>query len=416
MMQLLYGKSDVYAYQLLHYFITRKQYQMVRIQNQKKDFWLMNANHSKYPVICISVEGYNESNIEEDYLRNVQRAILDIINREGKLLILNTNSLSTSFEKEYLQQIHVDSGTVHQTISSEFNDIHTVIHDVEDGQIECANLMRSLEEYEAQTKRRGMTKVKVRIPRLTAAISIICFVYFLLVQGAMLYFQDMATGIIASGGYYKMSVVAMNENWRIFTSGLLHYDVFHLFVNIYGLFSIGLLCEKLYKPTHYILIFLLSLWVGNLFAFIADSNIVSVGMSGGIFGLSAAFAVVLLENGSIRLPMVKSSLFRLLFLDFLIAMMPNTSLIANIGAVVTGGFLGVMFIQSKRWKSLTLNTTISFIVLLGCLGFFAAKVQRVEPIDKEMDNSLIQGFEKAGWTDYAKRLKANFELIYEREM
>lgn len=412
-----YTMSDVYAYQMLHYLITRYQYQMVRIQNQKNDFWLMNQANPDYPVICISNQQINDLTIDEAYLRNVHRAILDVIGREGKLLSLNTNASSTMMDKDYMiQLLALPRELKHYDLLHTFNAIEQVPHDVEDPQNECATLTKLLEEYEGTQIHKNKRRLRFKIPKITAGIAIVCSVYFLLIQALMLYFGDLPTGIIAGGAYYKMSVVAMGEYWRILTTGFLHFDIFHLFVNIYTLFHVGMVCEKLYPPKQYLTIFISSLWIGNLFAFIADGNIVNVGISAGIFGLTASFLVVLIENQSIRLPIVRSNFLRLLFLIILLTMMPNTSFIAHLGAIVVGGFLGILFLRNQRWKTLRINTFVSFSALLACVVFFAARVQRVEPVDKEMDNAVIRGFETAGWSGYVERMKDKFQVIYEREM
>lgn len=257
--------------------------------------------------------------------------------------------------------------------------------------------------------------MNIRVPKITAGIIGICFVVFILSQFLMVYFQDLTTGVIASGAYYKMMVVAMQEYWRIFTTGFLHFDIFHFLINAYAIFTVGLMCEKLYKPWQYLLIFGASLSVGNLFAFIADGNIVNVGMSAGILGLTAALIAVLVENLSIRLPVVRNSVMRLIFLNLLLTMMPNVSWIGHIGGFLTGGFLGVILIQNKQWKTLRMNTAISFMALLVCLVFFSLRVHLVEPMDKETDKIIITGFENAGWTGYADQLKENFAIIYEGE-
>lgn len=411
-----YTEKEVYACQLLHYLVTQQQYQLVRVQNQKNDHWLMNASNKEYPVICISCEYFTDISIDEAYIRNVHRAILDVIGREGKLLILNTNESSENLEKEFADQMVVlPQKEMSENIQKSLPGIELVLHGVEDSQTECATLTKEIEEYEIHQRRGKRRKMNIRMPKITAGIIILCFVVFLFSQAMMVYFQDLTTGVIASGAYYKMSVVAMQEYWRILTTGLLHFDVFHLLINAYALFTVGLMCEKLYKPLHYLLIFFVSLCVGSLFAFIADGNIVSVGMSAGILGLTASFVVVLVENHSIRLPVVRNSVMRLIFLNLLLTMMPNVSWIGHIGGFISGGFLGVMLVHSERWKSLRMNTGISFIALLFCLAFFATQVTSVEPMDKETDKILIDGFENAGWSDYAEQMRQSFGIIYEGE-
>ncbi len=50
------------------------------------------------------------------------------------------------------------------------------------------------------------------------------------------------------------------------------------------------------------------------------------------------------------------------------------------------------------------------------LGLFAGRIQRVEPLNKELDARIIQGFEEAGWDGYAETMEANFQWMYEKGM
>ena len=141
-----------------------------------------------------------------------------------------------------------------------------------------------------------------------------------------------------------------------------------------------------------------------------------MGIGGGIFGLTAAYFTALAGNGSLRIPAVRNSALRMGLLNLFLMMVPDVSMIGNVGAVAAGGFLGVMLGNAKRWKSLKLHSAISFVLLTVCLAFFAGRIQRVEPLNKELDARIIQGFEEAGWDGYAETMEANFQWMYEKGM
>ena len=79
--------------------------------------------------------------------------------------------------------------------------------------------------------------------------------------------------------------------WTIFTSMFMHGGVFHLFANMFSLFFIGSLVERIIGPRRYILFYLLSgIFASILFVllsliFKSDFNTFAVGASGALFGL-----------------------------------------------------------------------------------------------------------------------------------
>ena len=81
-----YSTNDIYVIQLVNYLVSQADYQIVTVQQQKNDIWMVNAKHDTYPVIrlCSDPAGIM---YDKDYIRQIHRAILDLIQREGTLLI-----------------------------------------------------------------------------------------------------------------------------------------------------------------------------------------------------------------------------------------------------------------------------------------------------------------------------------------
>src|SRR5687768_9179526 len=58
----------------------------------------------------------------------------------------------------------------------------------------------------------------------------------------------------------------------IVTAGLLHADFIHLFLNMYVLFSFGRGLEPAFGSDRYLIIYLVSLLVGNIYPFLKYRN------------------------------------------------------------------------------------------------------------------------------------------------
>jgi membrane associated rhomboid family serine protease len=95
--------------------------------------------------------------------------------------------------------------------------------------------------------------------------------------------------------------------WTVLTSMFMHGNFFHLFVNMFVLFSLGGLCEKIIGGKRYFWFYLLAgIFAGLLFVFLAyffgntelgaavfgGPDAFAVGASGAIFGIAALFMIL----------------------------------------------------------------------------------------------------------------------------
>lgn len=78
------------------------------------------------------------------------------------------------------------------------------------------------------------------------------------------------------------------EYWRLITAAFLHGGIIHIALNMWCLYYLGPLCERVFGPAQTIAIYLLSGIGGFLLSLAHDPMRLSVGASGAIFGLSGA--------------------------------------------------------------------------------------------------------------------------------
>jgi len=82
--------------------------------------------------------------------------------------------------------------------------------------------------------------------------------------------------------------------WRLLTAMFLHFGIVHLALNMWALWDVGRLVERLYGRTRFLLLYLTSGVVGNLLSLVLQGNqAVSGGASGAIFSLYGALLVFL---------------------------------------------------------------------------------------------------------------------------
>lgn len=88
-------------------------------------------------------------------------------------------------------------------------------------------------------------------------------------------------------GARRDDLVMEGEVYRLLTCGFLHANLLHLVLNVLALAGLGRLCEAVFGPARLLLLFLLSVLGGSILS-MADGGGVSVGASGGVFGLMGA--------------------------------------------------------------------------------------------------------------------------------
>jgi len=114
-------------------------------------------------------------------------------------------------------------------------------------------------------------------------VNIITFILFLILLGL-----DVPVDYIAIKPF---NILQGNYVWTFVTSMFMHVNFFHLFVNMFSLFFIGSLVERILGRKRYFYFYMVSgLFAGLFFvlsslAFAADFDTFAVGASGALFGL-----------------------------------------------------------------------------------------------------------------------------------
>jgi membrane associated rhomboid family serine protease len=134
--------------------------------------------------------------------------------------------------------------------------------------------------------------------------------------------------------------VASGDYWRVVTAGFLHAGFFHLLFNMFSLWILGSLLEPAIGQLRFALIFFVSLLAGSFGALVVDPNSLTVGASGGIFGLMGA-AVVVMRNRGINI--MESGLGLWIGLNLLLTFtVSGISIGGHIGGLVGGALAALV--------------------------------------------------------------------------
>lgn len=135
--------------------------------------------------------------------------------------------------------------------------------------------------------------------------------------------------------------------WRLLTYMFLHGGIFHIAMNMWCLWNLGMLCESLYGRWTYAAIYLITGIAAGLASVAWNPGVLSVGASGAIFGLAGALiASFSLGEFSLSGISVKSTLSSLLFFAafslFFGGVSSQIDNACHVGGLISGLILGAL--------------------------------------------------------------------------
>ena len=184
----------------------------------------------------------------------------------------------------------------------------------------------------------------MRPPGTKALIRINVAVYAAMVLTGVSPFDPTPAQLIRWGG--NIGPLSLGtEPWRLLASNYLHVGILHLGLNMWCLWNLGALAERIFDPWTFFLIYTASGLAGGLASLWGHPMVVGVGASGAIFGLAGAL-IAALYFGRLPIPttairgtlksLVSFAGYNLLFG----AMIPGIDNLAHIGGCLTGLALG----------------------------------------------------------------------------
>jgi membrane associated rhomboid family serine protease len=126
--------------------------------------------------------------------------------------------------------------------------------------------------------------------------------------------------------------------YRLLTAMFIHYGIFHLLLNMWALWILGRNLEAALGRARFLAVYLIAGLGGNVAAYLVSPGSLSAGASTSIFGLFAAFFIVLRRLGrdtSVLIPVLVINLV----LTFAIA---SISIAGHLGGLVTGALVAAV--------------------------------------------------------------------------
>ena len=194
--------------------------------------------------------------------------------------------------------------------------------------------------------------------------------------------------------------------WRLVTSMFVHIGLIHLLFNMWCLWSLGNLAERMFGNWTYVAIYLLSGVGGSLASLFWNPGIISAGASGAIFGMAGAL-VAFLYLGHIHVPrpvvreLLTSVLIFVGFNLFFGAVQEGIDNAGHLGGLVSGLVLGAVLHRSLPVREISpIRYLILPATLLLFVGAFAVARTTLAENPDVLVSAAVQ-LHAAGKTDEA---------------
>lgn len=221
--------------------------------------------------------------------------------------------------------------------------------------------------------RRGLSTGTMRdYPTTTAlvAINAAVFVGMLLTGGGIMGFSGQQ--LVAWGGNFGPLTVG-GEYWRLVTAGFVHANLLHIGFNMWCLWSLGQLSERLFGRWQTFAVYLLTGVGGALLSIAYDPGRLEVGASGAVFGIAGAllagikFGNLSISSGEKR--SIISSMIFFIILNFTLGFGGNVDNMCHLGGFVTGLLVGLpLGAFAQHHKVYQLGTLVVTALLLSFAG------------------------------------------------
>lgn len=169
-----------------------------------------------------------------------------------------------------------------------------------------------------------------------------------LVYGAVPQFGDVYTGI-ADGAYY-----------RLITAMFIHYGVIHLALNMWALWVLGRNLEAVLGPARFLALYLLAGLGGNVACYLFSPDSLSAGASTSIFGLFAAFFIILR-----KLKRDTSAVIGILVVNLVLTFsVSSISIAGHLGGMAIGAAVGAVLAYAPQMRRTAIQAAGCGAVLL----------------------------------------------------
>ena len=363
------SSMDEVTMRLVHYFVTKEDYQPIVVNGLENEIWLENSD-KHYEVIRIN-SNYIHNNEQLDFDLFKAKSVIKQIKK--KMLSFKCNTLNiflnigenvSSLESKYK---NMDIVSLDLDCSLEENDKFTTLFpQIKEDKIDSIDDMdffiNVTQDINETTNKKNKAYEKV-FKKKTIVVT-----YVLIVLNILLYLLEVS-GLINPLTFATSGSAIRNRHfWVLLTSAFMHADILHLACNMYSLYIIGTQVETVLGKVKYLIVYFVSAIVCALLSGLLTGG-ASIGASGAIFGLLGALLYFGYHYRLYLGNVITSQILPVILLNLFIGFaLPGIDNFGHIGGLI-GGVLSAMIVGVKEEndKSDRINGTIVLVIIIAFL-------------------------------------------------
>jgi membrane associated rhomboid family serine protease len=184
---------------------------------------------------------------------------------------------------------------------------------------------------------------------LVIVVNVVVFIAMVVTFATVMGFNSLQ---LAVWGGNSGTLDLSGQWWRLLTYQFLHANILHIAINMWVMWSVGRMTERLCGGFTLLFIYLIAGTLAGLASIVWNPIQISVGASGSIFGVLGAFLAILLRSrNEVPLSILRYWFPALLFAGYNLfagAHQQSVDNAAHVGGLVAGFGLGVIFARSPK--------------------------------------------------------------------
>ena len=363
--ELKINNKDLLVMNLVHYFITEEDYNPVIVHGVNDEIWLENMQ-SEYKIVRI-VSHYIHNNEQLDFDKFKSKRIASKLKTKTFSLKMNILNIYTDLGDNVTLQ---DNNNFTSVLINKITDLNnkeliTIFPDiVEKTKYKEKGVdlfVKMTEEINKKSIERNSKVEKLFLnkkPIVTYIFMAICVLMLILTKASS------NIDVLIQNGANVDFLTKNGEYYRLLSSIFIHVGVIHFVFNMYALSVVGPQVESFFGRFRYFLIFIISGISGSILSITFNTNTVSAGASGAIFGLMGALLFFGYYYRGYLGSIIKSQIIPIIIINLIIGF-SSTGIdnAAHIGGLI-GGVLSSMAlgVSDRTKRSDKINNTIVLLL------------------------------------------------------
>lgn len=365
--------KEVVIMNLVHYFVTEKNYNPVVVHGINDEIWLENMD-SDYKIIRI-ISRYIHNDEQLGFNRFRSKQITKKLKLKTLSFKMNMLSIYVNLGDNVKSIDNDDKGNLsvflkelsdaknNPLLLHVFPDIIEKTHHDEEG----IQLLFKITDDINQTNEKKNSKMEKifssKKPIITYTLIALCILVFIA--------DFVANGVLTALGFNFGPLVKQGQWWRIITCMFLHAGLIHLGLNMYSLFIVGPRVEDFFGKWKFLLIYFISGISGSLLSIGLNGDVASVGASGAIFGLFGALVYFGYTYRGYIGTIIKSQIVPIVIYNLLMGLfIPNIDMWGHVGGLI-GGIITAYTLGTIENKKYNISNICLLLVYMGFIIYLA---------------------------------------------